>query len=273
MTDTLKKDAYYFPHDSNAHDDPKIIKLNGALGLEGYGIYWLLLELLRDQPGYQYPVELIPDIADRYKTTKEKLSAVVYNFKLFEYDQVNFWSPSFIRRMQIREEIRQVRSLAGLKSGEARHNRKLLTQDEHELNKNEHELNKCSTNDEQMFNKIEQGKERKGKERKGNKRKGNKRKLPGEDAADYSNGFVEYFNSLRDNYKDLDYDTEFIKFKDYWKQGTEYLVRPTQAWSNWLDKARQRFKDQGPSRSLPAAAGAGTLANIRPIMSGVENDG
>lgn len=263
MTDTLKKDAYYFPHDSNAHDDPKIIKLNGALGLEGYGIYWLLLELLRDQPGYQYPVELIPDIAERYKTTKEKLSAVVYNFKLFEYDQVNFWSPSFIRRMQIREEIRQVRSLAGLKSGEARHNRKLLTQ-------GEHELNKCSTNDEQMFNKIEQGKERKGNI------KGKKSKLLGEAAADFlSKDFIEYLNSLRDNYKDLDYDTEFIKFKDYWKQGTEYLVRPTQAWSNWLDKACQRFKDQGPSRSSPAAAGAGagTLANIRPIMSGVENDG
>jgi len=46
------KNAYYFSHDSNAKDDPKCVLLIEQLGLEGYGIYWILIEILRDQPGY-----------------------------------------------------------------------------------------------------------------------------------------------------------------------------------------------------------------------------
>ena len=35
----------YFPHDSNAKDDPKCMVLIDQLGMEGYGIYWVLIEL------------------------------------------------------------------------------------------------------------------------------------------------------------------------------------------------------------------------------------
>ena len=37
----------YFPHDSNAKDDPKCMILIDPLGPEGYGIYWVLVEILR----------------------------------------------------------------------------------------------------------------------------------------------------------------------------------------------------------------------------------
>jgi len=37
----MKKEAYYFSHDSNARQDEKIIKLRMKLGWEGYGLYWL----------------------------------------------------------------------------------------------------------------------------------------------------------------------------------------------------------------------------------------
>ena len=33
----MKKDAYYFSHDSNAQDDPKCMLLIDQLGMEGYG--------------------------------------------------------------------------------------------------------------------------------------------------------------------------------------------------------------------------------------------
>ena len=52
----MSKDAYYFPHDSNAKDDPKCVLLIEQLGMEGYGIYWMLIETLREQPDYTYPV-------------------------------------------------------------------------------------------------------------------------------------------------------------------------------------------------------------------------
>ena len=48
----MGKDAYYFSHDSNAHTDPRILKLRMALGWEGYGIYWAIIENLRNQSGY-----------------------------------------------------------------------------------------------------------------------------------------------------------------------------------------------------------------------------
>lgn len=40
------KDAYYFPHDSNAKDDPKLSLIIEDLGLNGYGAYWVIIELL-----------------------------------------------------------------------------------------------------------------------------------------------------------------------------------------------------------------------------------
>ena len=77
------KDAYYFPHDSNAKDDPKCVLLIEQLGCEGYGIYWILIEILRDQPGYRYPVALLPALARRYNTSVEKVNTVVSKYELF----------------------------------------------------------------------------------------------------------------------------------------------------------------------------------------------
>jgi hypothetical protein len=37
-----------------------VVILIEQLGLEGYGIFWMIIETLRDQPGYQYPLILIP---------------------------------------------------------------------------------------------------------------------------------------------------------------------------------------------------------------------
>ena len=36
----------YFPHDSNARNDYKLIKLRSKYNYEGFGIYFALLELL-----------------------------------------------------------------------------------------------------------------------------------------------------------------------------------------------------------------------------------
>lgn len=117
----MNKDAYYFPHDSNAKDDPKCVLLIEQLGMEGYGIYWMLIETLRDQPGYRYPVALLPALARRYNTTVEKVKTVVYNYDLFivEGDEI-FFSQSLIDRMIPLEHKREQARKAGLKSAEKR---------------------------------------------------------------------------------------------------------------------------------------------------------
>ena len=46
------KDAYYFSHDSNARNDQRLMKVRMKYGMEGYGIYFGIIEILREQAGY-----------------------------------------------------------------------------------------------------------------------------------------------------------------------------------------------------------------------------
>lgn len=114
------KDAYYFSHDSNAKDDPKCVLLIEQLGLEGYGIYWVLIEVLRDQPEYKYPIALIPSLARKYNTTAEKMKTVVSNYGLFTLDENDFFSMSLLDRMEQVNIRRMSASNAGKKSAQKR---------------------------------------------------------------------------------------------------------------------------------------------------------
>ncbi len=130
------KDAYYFSHDSNAKDDPKCVLLIEQLGMEGYGIFWVLIETLREQPEYKYPIALIPALARRYNTTSEKMRTVVMGYKLFEVENDEFfYSESLNRRMEHLEEKRLKASFAGQMSAK----KKSLK-------------NVCSTDVQQTFN-------------------------------------------------------------------------------------------------------------------------
>jgi hypothetical protein len=105
------KSVEYFPHDCNAKDDPKIMLMMAQMGLESYGIYWVLIEYLRDQPGYKSPICLLDPLSRRYGSSKEKFEAVVTKFDLFEIDDQYFISPSLIRRMEPMEKKREQQKL------------------------------------------------------------------------------------------------------------------------------------------------------------------
>lgn len=118
---STNKDAFYFPHDSNAKDDIKCVELIGDLGLEGYGIYWVLIETLREQPEYKYPVKLLPHLARRYCVNPEQFQKVVYSYGLFVVeDDTIFFSPSLVRRMELYEQKREQARKAGLSSADKR---------------------------------------------------------------------------------------------------------------------------------------------------------
>ncbi len=158
----MAKDAYYFSHDSNAKDDPKCMLLIEELQLEGYGIYWLLVEVLREQENYKYPLRMVPVLARKFLTTKEKMLAVIYKYDLFVVENEEFfYSESLNRRMGLMNDKREQARLAGKKSGEARRNKAL------EYKK---EINVTSTDVQQTFNEsstdAEQLKESKVKESK-----------------------------------------------------------------------------------------------------------
>ncbi len=109
-----KVDSCYFSHDANAKDDFKIMLLIEEMGLEGYGIFWVLIETLREQQGYKYPIRLLSVIARKYNTTLAKVEAVVAKYQLFVIeDDCFFYSKSLIRRMQPLERAREQRVIAG----------------------------------------------------------------------------------------------------------------------------------------------------------------
>jgi len=89
----MKKDAFYFPHFANARHDRKLKRVQKELGLEGYAIYFQLLEILREQLDFKYPISDIDLLADEIGTSEPKVKAVIGNYDLFTLDeQNNFFS-------------------------------------------------------------------------------------------------------------------------------------------------------------------------------------
>ena len=89
----MKKDAFYFPHFANARHDRKIKRVQKELGLEGYAIYFQLLEVLREQIDFKYPFKDVDLLADEMGTSEPKIKAVICNYDLFTLDEEsNFFS-------------------------------------------------------------------------------------------------------------------------------------------------------------------------------------
>jgi len=69
----MSKDAYYFSHDSNARNDPRMIKLRRMGGLETVGLFWCVIEMLRESENYQLPVDTIDDICYELRCGTDEL--------------------------------------------------------------------------------------------------------------------------------------------------------------------------------------------------------
>jgi hypothetical protein len=82
----MKKDAFYFPHFANSRNDNKIMRMRLELGLEGYAIYFMLLEVLREQNDFKYPTKDIDILAHQFATSEQKVRVVICNYGLFEVD-------------------------------------------------------------------------------------------------------------------------------------------------------------------------------------------
>lgn len=110
------KKAYYFPHDYTASNDVKCLFLRQALGMEGYGIFWFLVEQLANSGG-QLPMEIIPVLAMQMQVTEAKVHAVITKFNLFKVDNENFfWSERLNDHLEIRKNL----SESGKKGSKAR---------------------------------------------------------------------------------------------------------------------------------------------------------
>ena len=107
----MKKDTYYFSHDANAHKDAKIIFLIKDCGWEGYGIFWYLIETMREEKDFKLSLcdcnALAYDCRLSYANLK-KIIDKCFDLKLFNKNETYFWSPSLIRRMEMKSNSAKI---------------------------------------------------------------------------------------------------------------------------------------------------------------------
>jgi|GEM_PF-6350905 len=114
----MPKDAYYFKHDSNASNDPKMIAMLMRHGMEGYGRFWRLVEMLREQRDYRLPNTSVSFSALAKAwicTTDEAIEfakSLEIDYELIHSDENFIWSDSLCRRMNVLDTVRASRSEA-----------------------------------------------------------------------------------------------------------------------------------------------------------------
>jgi hypothetical protein len=150
----MANNVYYFSHDSNARNDEKVMMLRAEHGLEGYGAFWMLAEMMFENSDSRLSHSKVKGIAVSNNIDITVLSNIIQTCieeGLFESDGEYFWSNSLIRRKERFYELREKRSEAGVKGMEKRWGKaKVYQTDNTVITKNN-----------------------KGKERKGNKSKVN----------------------------------------------------------------------------------------------------
>ena len=102
----MKNKSYYFSHDYNAANDTKVLFLRHQLGMEGYGIYWFIIERLADAGG-KLPLELIPVLAMQMQSTDIKVKGVIMQFDLFSINEGEFWSERLNDHLGLRAKLSQ----------------------------------------------------------------------------------------------------------------------------------------------------------------------
>ena len=117
--------------------------MSQKLGMEGYGIYWFLIEHLSDAGG-TLPLKIIPVLAMQMHSQEVKVRAVISEFDLFQIVDDEFFSIRLNKSLEKMNELKFANSIKGKLSAEKRNSTAVKPQ-----------LNRSST------------KERKGKEIKG----------------------------------------------------------------------------------------------------------
>lgn len=207
---TMEKEGFYFPHFCNARHDRKIKRLRKELGVEGYGIYFMLLETLRDQHDLRYPLEDIDLLAEEFNVSEQKVRVTICNYQLFEIDDdQKFFSPKMLLYLEPYYRMKEQRREAGLKSAAKR------------------KLNESSTTVQHPFN-DRSTKERKEKESKVNKIKEKENKEESFWASALSVSRFDLFNRWIKHKKE--------KKSTYTPSGIQQLIK------DWEEKTDQELE-------------------------------
>jgi len=106
----MKRTTYYFSHDYNAANDVKILFLRQKLGMQGYGIYWFIIESLAQSNGI-LPYEIIEVLAMQMQVDYKIVHSVIYDFGLFVSrgtgDNKYFVSQRLLHHLDLRNTLKE----------------------------------------------------------------------------------------------------------------------------------------------------------------------
>jgi len=114
----MAKEAYYFSHDANSRNDPKILSMMLDYGIEGYGMFWIVVENLREQSEYKLMHNkstyraLAMQMHKTVDQVKNYINDCIVEYELLESDEIYFYSLSLLRRMEKKESIKESRRKA-----------------------------------------------------------------------------------------------------------------------------------------------------------------
>ena len=145
------KNTYYFSHDCNARNDEKILVMRSIYGLEGYAMYFMIIEILREQADFKLkdtkylPNALAVQLGTDVETIQKFLNDCCDEFNLFVREDGFIYSESLNRRMGIIDEISKKRKEAASKRWENMQNECKCNANAYSLH-TENEKTACKSN-------------------------------------------------------------------------------------------------------------------------------
>lgn len=147
---TRKAITPYFTHDSNARNSSKLISVRMKYGAEGYGIYFMIIERLREEEDYSSLVDY-ERLAFDLRVESAKIKSIVEDFDLFEFteDGKRFYSISLNKRMEYKDKKLNQLSEKGRRAAAKRWNNE---------NDNKNNKDEDDSDEEKHFDEIESDK-------------------------------------------------------------------------------------------------------------------
>ena len=111
----MATDTRYFTHDHNARHDPKIKALIKKYGIEGYGRFWMMVEIMRETNGHKIIQKkyVLESLAEEMKCTIEEINKFIKDcieeFELFIQGEGFFYSESLLERLAKLDYLRTVK--------------------------------------------------------------------------------------------------------------------------------------------------------------------
>jgi hypothetical protein len=246
------KEAYYFSHDSNASQDEKILNLRADHGWEGYGIFWAVIERLRDSTDHKYRIDSIKGLAVSLGIKRIVLEEIINNYDLFESNEDFFWSTSLNKRMEIVEEKReQAKKAADKRWGNSKSGNDAGTMLPHN-NSNADAQIPQSGNDAGAM----QGKERKGKEKKGKENILDTHTIARAKKIEILEIFEKKGLNLEDGEAEFEKFLAFFDERDWKNSGGAPIRDPVNVAKTWTIKQNHQQKSNGNN------GGSGKISNI-----------